>query len=140
MLLPALPSLVALLALSGLAPRADESMWRPLVAYDEVRVELDASTVVGTGPYTVHLRWSFADRAASPQAWDAGVRYAIDVMEIDCRAGATRTWSSAAFTQSGDLVESASYDAESPTFARHRPETIGGQVAQRACATLAPAR
>jgi hypothetical protein len=107
-----------------------------VLTYDEVAVHLDASTVEGTGPYTVQLRWSFAAREASPQAWDAGVRYSLDVVEIDCRAGATRTWSSTAFQANGDQVPSLSFEEAAPAWDRHRAESMGGLVARHACDVL----
>ena len=126
----------ALFALTP-APAADV-MWRSVLAFDEVTVDLDASTVQGAGPYTVQLRWSFHDRAASPQAWDAGVRYSIDVVEIDCQARATRTWASSAFTQGGDVVADLSFAHDAPAWSRHKAESIGGMLAREACATLQP--
>ena len=117
---------------------APDWMWRPVLAFDEVTVDLDASTVQGAGPYTVQLRWSFHERAASPQAWDAGVRYSIDVVEIDCQANATRTWASSAFTKGGDVVADLSFQHAAPAWSRHAAESIGGMLAREACATLKP--
>ena len=125
----------AVLSLATASP-PDEAVWRPVLSYDEVAVHLDASTVEGAGPYTVQLRWSFAAREASPQAWDAGVRYSIDVVEIDCRAGATRTWASAAYQANGDLVPSLSFEASAPGWSRHEGESMGALLAQQACAVL----
>lgn len=130
----ALLSAVAL-SLATTSP-ADESVWRPVLSFDEVAVHLDASTVEGAGPYTVQLRWSFAERAASPQAWDAGVRYSIDVVEIDCRAGATRTWASAAYQANGDAVPSLSFAETAPAWSRHQAESMGALLARQACAVL----
>ena len=135
-LTPLAAALLAL-ALSAPAPAADW-MWRPVLAFDEVSVDLDASTVQGAGPYTVQLRWSFRERAASPQAWDAGVRYSIDVVEIDCRAHATRTWASSAFTQAGDAVADLSFTHASPAWNRHRAESVGGMLAREASAAIRP--
>ncbi len=118
------------------ASRADESVWRPVLSFDEVAVHLDASTVEGAGPYTVQMRWSFAAREASPQAWDAGVRYSIDVVEIDCRAGATRTWASTAYQANGELVSSLSFEEPAPEWSRHRAESMGALLARQTCAVL----
>ncbi len=128
---------LAIAASLALTP-APDVMWRPVLAFDEVSVDLDASTVQGAGPYTVQLRWSFHERAASPQAWDAGVRYAIDVVEIDCAAHATRTWASSAFTKGGDVVADLSFQHAAPAWSRHAAESIGGMLAREACATLKP--
>jgi hypothetical protein len=125
----------AVLSLAAARP-VDESVWRPLLSFDEVAVHLDASTVEGNGPYTVQLRWSFAAREASPVAWDAGVRYSIDVVEIDCRAGATRTWGSTAFQSNGDLVPALSFEQPAPPWSRHAAESMGALLARRACAVL----
>jgi hypothetical protein len=134
------PVAAALLALAPArtpapAPARDWA-WRPVLAFDEVAVDVDTLTVSGTGPYMVQLRWSFHERVASPQAWDAGVRYSIDVVEIDCRAGATRTWASSAFTRAGDAVQDLSYVHDAPEWSRHGAETIGGLLARAACKSL----
>ena len=130
---------LATAAMLALAPAsAPDWLWRPVLAFDEVSVDLDASTVQGAGPYTVQLRWSFHERAASPQAWDAGVRYSIDVVEIDCQANATRTWASSAFTKGGDVVPDLSFQHAAPAWSRHAAESIGGMLAREACATLKP--
>ena len=126
----------AMLALAAASPADDESAWRPVLTYDEVAVHLDATSVKGTGPYTVRLRWSFTVRAASPRAWDAGVRYSIDAVEIDCSAGATRTWASAAFQSNGDLVPTLSFEESAPLWSRHRAESMGALLAREACAML----
>ncbi|MGZ8379422.1 MAG: surface-adhesin E family protein [Gemmatirosa sp.] len=134
------PAAVALLALapsSSPAPARDWA-WRPVLAFDEVAVDVDSLTVSGTGPYMVQLRWSFHERVASPQAWDAGVRYSIDVVEIDCRAGATRTWASSAYTRAGEVVQDLSYVHDAPQWSRHRAESIGGLLARSACTALDP--
>lgn len=129
-------AVLALTAAPSVAAPATDWMWRPVLAFDEVSVDLDANTVQGAGPYTVQLRWSFRERAASPQAWDAGVRYSIDVVEIDCGAHATRTWASSAFTQAGDVVADLSFTQASPSWNRHRAESIGGMLAREACASI----
>jgi hypothetical protein len=125
----------AVLALASSASM-DDSGWRPVLRFDEVAVHLDASTVEGDGPYTVQLRWSFAARDASPRAWDAGVRYSIDVVDIDCRAGATRTRGSTAFQANGDLVPTLSFEEVAPTWSRHAPESMGALLAREACTVL----
>ncbi|MDF1501356.1 hypothetical protein [Roseisolibacter sp. H3M3-2] len=135
MLAPAVASLAALLALAA-APPPDEG-WRPLLSYDEVAVDLARSTVQGTGPYTVQVRWTFRDRAASPAAWDGGVRYAIDVMELDCRTAASRTWSTTAFAANGDVVRDHSADEQAPAWGRHPAESVGGLLVREGCAALA---
>ena len=134
MLLAVLTPLAA--AMLALTPAPADVMWRPVLAFDEVRVDLDASTVQGSGPYTVQLRWSFHERAASPQAWDAGVRYSIDVVEIDCAAHATRTWASSAFTKGGDVVADLSFQQAAPAWNRHAAESVGGMLAREACASI----
>ena len=126
---------IAVLSQASASP-SDESAWRPLLSYDEVAVHLGASTVKGTGPYTVQLRWTFAAREASPRAWDAGVRYSIDVVEIDCRAGATRTWASTAFRSNGDLVPTLSFEELAPSWSRHHAESMGALLARQVCAVL----
>ncbi len=132
-----LPTLAVLLTLTP-APRAAPESWRPLLAYDEVTVELERSTVHGTGPFTVQLRWTFRDRAASPRAWDAGVRSAVDLVEIDCRAMASRTWSTAAFTRDNTPVAEHTAEAEAPAWERHDAAAMGGLIVRAGCAALAP--
>ena len=99
-------------------------------------MDLARTPVQGTGPYTVQLRWSFRDRAASPAAWDAGVRFAIDVTELDCRAGASRTWATTAFAANGDIVRDHSADQPAPRWERHPDESMGGLLVREGCAAL----
>jgi hypothetical protein len=132
------PVAAALLALapSPTPEPAGDWAWRSVLAFDEVAVDVDTLTISGTGPYMMQLRWSFHERVASPQAWDAGVRYSIDVVEIDCRAGATRTWASSAYTRAGDVVQDLSYVHDAPEWSRHRAESVGGLLARAACRSL----
>src|SRR5687768_1286460 len=102
-------SLIAALALSA-SPIAEAPAWTNLVAFEEVRIDADTTRLAGAGPYTLWLRWSFLDRASSPQSWDAGVRGSVDLVEVDCERGAIRTFSSLAYRADGSPVASASVD------------------------------
>ena len=126
--------LVPLAALLVAAASDPDARWTTLLAVDEVTVEVDAASLGGQGTVRAQLRWTFADRAAAPDAWDAGVRYALDVLEVDCRAGTSRTWSSAAFTHDGGAVATMSFAEASPAWRKHRVESVGGIVARGVCA------
>ena len=115
------------------APRADEPLWTPIVAYDEVRVEMDTARVVGRGPYTTWIRWQYLDRVSSPSAWDAGVRASVDLFEVDCDRQTARTLSSTAFTKEGKVDLSMSVDEPAAAWRRLRAGTIGAEVAERVC-------
>lgn len=135
-MLASLATLASLVLLPPVAPApvvADAEAWTAVVAYDEVRVDVDTSRIAGAGPYTVWLRWSFGERAASPQAWDEGVRFSIDVVEVDCRSGATRTHASTAYASDGAVVEAMSFAEDAPAWRRPRAESVGGQVAREVC-------
>lgn len=136
--IPALPTLAALAAFLT-APTPD-LVWRPLLAYDEVTVEMERSSVYGDGPFTVQLRWTYRDRAVSPRAWDAGVRSSIDLVEIDCQAGASRTWITSAFAGDGRAVPEMSAEHERVEWERHAEESMGGLLVREGCALLSRGR
>jgi hypothetical protein len=132
------PLAALLLATPVAAPVApvddpDAPRWTSVAAYDEVRVDVDAAHLGGAGPVSAWVRWTFADRAASPTAWDLGVRSTVDVVEVDCAALASRTLGSAAYAADGAPVDAASFADESPAWRRHRAETLGGIVAAGVC-------
>jgi hypothetical protein len=131
-------SLLTSLALH-LSPAPEAPSWAPIVAFDEVRVEADTARVTGAGPFTLWLRWSFLDRASSPQSWDAGVRGSVDYVEIDCERAAIRTFSSLAYGADGSAVPSASVDEPAAAWRVPRAESIGGYVTRQVC-ELARAR
>jgi hypothetical protein len=112
---------------------ADAPAWAPVISYDEVRVDVDTARVTGAGPYTLWLRWSFYDRASSPQSWDAGVRGSLDLVEVDCERGASRTFSSLAYRADGTPVPTASFDEPAATWRVARPESVGGMLTTRVC-------
>ena len=114
----------------------DAKAWAPVLEDPAVVVELDTTRVAGyqEGPVTAWLRWHFAERVASPQAWDEGVRTTLDYMEVDCVSGRVRTFSSMAYAASGDLVEAASYDNPVAPWHTPSPETVGAIVARSVCA------
>ena len=60
----------------------------------------------------------------------------LDVVEIDCRAHATRTWTSTAFAANGDAVAALSFAEPAPAWERHQGESMGALVARHACAIL----
>lgn len=120
------------------APR-DDPFWTPIVVHDEVRVEMDTTRVAGRGPYAAWLRWRFLDRASSPGAWDAGVRESIDLVEVDCARGATRTLSTTALTGDGSVNEALSADAPAAGWRTARAGTVGAEVTQRVCEVAAGA-
>lgn len=138
MLAPFLPTLATLVAL--LVPASPASGWRPLLAYDEVTVEMDRTTAHDAGPYVVQLRWTYRDRAVSPSAWDAGVRSAIDLVEIDCRARASRTWITTAYGADGRPVPALSAEHAVAAWERHPDGSLGGLLVREGCALLTPAR
>ena len=130
-----LPILLALvLGARDLPPNVtDAPAWAPIVAYDEVRVDADTARLVGAGPYTVRLRWSFLDRASSPQAWDAGARGSFDLTEIDCARSATRTFSSLAFRPDGSPVPAVSFEDATADWRVTRAETVAGMLTAQLC-------
>ena len=135
--MPASLAALAALLLATPAPRVVETTdWTPVIAEQAVVVELDTTRVTGGGPYTAWLRWRFTERVASPGAWDAGVRWTMDYIEVDCEAGAerTRTFSSMAYAEDGALVEDASYDNPVAPWRRVVPESVGEMVARSVCA------
>lgn len=113
--------------------------WAPIVAYDEVRVDADTTRMLGAGPYTVRLRWSFLERASSPTAWDAGVRGTMDLVEVDCDREVTRTFSSVAYGADGKPVPAASFDDPEAPWRAARIGTLGEDVTKQVCG-LARAR
>jgi hypothetical protein len=135
---PLLAAAIALLvAVPAPRPAAtlagEEARWTTVVAYDEVTVEVDAEHVGGAGPVSAWLRWTFADRAAGPSAWDLGVRYSIDAVEVDCAAAASRTIASTAFAADGSSVAAASYADDGAAWRRHAAASVGGQIAAAVC-------
>lgn len=115
------------------ATPADEARWTTVLAYDEVRVEVDAAHLGGAGPVSAWLRWTLADRVVSPSAWDAGVRSTVDAVEVDCAALASRTLVSAAYAGDGAAVETSSYTDEAAPWRRHAAASMGGRVAAAVC-------
>jgi hypothetical protein len=111
----------------------DTPVWTPIVSYDEVRIDVDTTRVVGDGPYTLWLRWSFLERPSSPQSWDAGVRGSLDYVEVDCTRGATRTFSSIAYRADGTPVPTASFDEPAAEWRVARPGTIGAEITSQVC-------
>jgi hypothetical protein len=114
-------------------PSDTEPVWTPIVEYDEVRVAMDTSRVVGRGPYTAWLRWSFHDRAASPAVWDAGVRASLDLFEVDCVRATARTLSSTAYAADGAVRADQSLDEPAAAWRPVVPGTLGAEVAERVC-------
>ena len=138
MLLPAilLATVVAADSARAASPRPHTdgaTPWTTVLAYDEVRVEVDTAHLGGAGPVSAWLRWTFADRAVSPAAWDAGVRSSVDAVEVDCAAGASRTLASTGFTAAGDSVLAASYADPDAAWRRHAAASMGGRVAAAVC-------
>jgi hypothetical protein len=134
---PAVRPAAARAGATGLAGEGD-ARWHPLLAFDELAIEVDATRLrAADGPLTVWLRWRFADRAASPEAWDAGVRSSVDVVEVDCQRAATRTWSSTPYTAGGALVPALRVEAAAPAWQAHRAESVGGLLARELCALVA---
>jgi hypothetical protein len=125
-----------LLAAMPAARRAETPAWTPVLTDAAMVVELDTTRVTGGGPYTAWLRWRFTERVASPGAWDAGVRWTMDYVEVDCAAGEarTRTFSSIAYTADGALIEDASYENPVAPWRRATPESVGEIVARSVCA------
>lgn len=112
---------------------ADAPAWAPIVAFDEVRVDVDTARMSGDGPQTLWMRWSFYDRASSPASWDAGARGSVDLVQVDCARGATRTFSSIAYKADGTAVPAASFDEPAATWRVSKPESIGGIVTEKVC-------
>jgi hypothetical protein len=132
-------ALLAAAAVTAFAPSplpssSEEPRWTAIVAYDEVRVEMDTTRVLGSGPYATWVRWHFLDRVSSPAAWDAGVRASLDLLEVDCVRGATRTLSSTAYAVDGTVNASHSVDEPAAAWRAVRPGTIGAELAARVCA------
>jgi len=111
----------------------DAPAWAPIVAYDEVRVDADTARVSGSGPYTLWLRWSFLERASSPQAWDAGVRSSVDLVEVDCARQATRTFSSLAYRADGSAIAAASFDEPAAQWHVARPQSVAAEITEQVC-------
>jgi hypothetical protein len=94
---------------------------------------MDTARVIGRGPYTTWVRWRFLERAASPSAWDEGIRASLDLLEVDCERGASRTLSSTAFGGDGTVRPAMSVDEPAASWRALRPGTIGAEVAERVC-------
>lgn len=139
--MPAPLSLLAAALLAAPAHVGDANVWAPVLEDPAVVVELDTTRVAGSqeGPVTAWLRWRFAERVASPQAWDAGVRWTMDYLEVDCVGGRVRTFSSMAYGANGALVEDASYDNPMAPWRPVVAESLGEAVARSVCSTM-PAR
>ena len=112
---------------------ADGPLWTSVLAFDELRVDADTAKVTGSGTFTVWLRWSFLDRASSPQAWDAGARGSFDLTEIDCARSATRTFSSLAFRPDGSPVPTVSFEDATADWRVTRAETVAGMLTAQLC-------
>lgn len=110
--------------------------WASVVAYDEVRVDVDTTRLAGTGPSTAWLRWTFLDRASSPEAWDRGVRTSIDLVEVDCERAAARTFSSLAYDAERAAVLSASFEEPAAAWRAARPETMAAHVVGGVCGLM----
>lgn len=123
---------------SRLSP--DGAAWTPIVAFDEVRVDADTARVAPGAPFTLWLRWSYLDRASSPQAWDAGARGSFDLVEIDCARAATRTFSSFAFSGTGSAVPEVSFEDPMAQWRVARSETVAGMIAGQLCGLAATKR
>ena len=134
--MPAPLSLLAAALLAAPTHVGDVNVWAPVLEDPAVVVELDTTRVAGTreGPVTAWLRWRFAERVASPQAWDAGVRWTMDYLEVDCVGGRVRTFSSMAYAANGALVEDASYDNPVAPWQVPLPDSVGEMVARSVCA------
>jgi hypothetical protein len=115
------------------APRGGEARWVTVVAHDEVRVEVDADHLGGAGPVSAWLRWTLADRAVSPTAWDLGARSTVDAVEVDCAAAASRTLASTAYAADGGVLEAASYADGGAPWRRHPAASVGGRAAAAVC-------
>jgi hypothetical protein len=115
------------------ARTAEEPAWTPIVAYDEVRVEMDTARVVGRGPFTTWVRWHYLERAASPSAWDAGIRLSLDLLEVDCARGTARTLSSTAYAEDGTVNRAMSVDEPAAAWRALRAGTVGAEVAEKVC-------
>ncbi len=114
-------------------PGEDGARWVTVLAYDEVRVDVDTTHLGGAGPVSAWLRWTLADRAASPAAWDLGARVTVDAIEVECGALASRTLQSAAVAADGSAVDAASYTDGAAAWRRHAPASVGGQVVAAVC-------
>jgi hypothetical protein len=112
---------------------ADGPLWTSVLAFDELRVDADTAKVTSGGTFTVWLRWSFLDRASSPQAWDAGARGSYDLTEIDCARSATRTFSSLAFRPDGSPVPAVSFEDATAEWRVTRAETVAGMLTAQLC-------
>jgi hypothetical protein len=115
----------------------DDARWTTVVAYDEVRVEVDTAHVGGAGPVSAWLRWTLAARVVSPSAWDLGVRSTIDAVEVDCAANRSRTMASAAYAADGAAIDAASYADAVAAWRPHTPGSVGGQIAAAVCRVAA---
>jgi hypothetical protein len=133
-----LPVVVAAVHLATAAPDPG-ARWAPLLAFDEVRVEVDAAHVGGAGPVSAWLRYTLVDRRVTPTAWDQGARVTVDAVEVDCASGATRTLESAAYAADGSAVPAASYADAAAPWRRPTAASLGGRVAAAVC-RLAGAR
>ena len=139
--MPVLLSATALLL--ALAPSATEDdAWRALVVVDEVTVSLETRTMERTvlgARVTALLRWEYRDRAASPSAWDAGVRSAFGVFQFDCAKQALRTRSWTPLDAAGERVERLAVrpadDSDTEEWVRPRAESMGGMVLAAVCRT-----
>lgn len=129
----------AVLAATPATDRGDGTTWATVIADQAVVVELDTTRVVGAESRTAWLRWRFTERAASPNAWDAGVRWTMDYVEVDCAAAQTRTFSSMAYAADGALIADASYDNPVAPWRPVIAESLGEAVARSVCSTM-PAR
>jgi hypothetical protein len=139
MILPLLSLVVASLVSAPSSPaRATEehapSTWTTLLAFDEVKIDMDTARVVGNGPVTAWLRWQLLDRAVSPKAFDAGVRASVDFVEVDCARHATRTLTSAAYSAAGEAMPAMSYENLIATWRTPPDESMGGYIVQSVCA------
>jgi hypothetical protein len=135
--LPAAVLIALVAADSGRAdrptPTAGDAAWTTVLAFDEVRVEVDTAHLGGAGPVSAWARWTFASRAVSPVAWDAGVRRTVDAMEVDCAARAARTLASTAYAADGGPVEGGAMADADAAWRRPAPASVGGLLVAAVC-------
>ena len=133
MLAAALALLAALPADSTSRPAGDVARWTPVARFDAVAVDVDARGLVGGATHTVWVRWRLADRAVSPSGWDAGARTTLDLLEVDCTAGAARTHAAAALDADGAELPALAYASEAPEWRTPGAATLGGIVVAGVC-------
>ena len=114
-------------------PADGAAAWTTVLAFDEVRVEVDTAHLGGAGPVSAWARWTFASRAVSPTAWDAGVRRTVDAMEVDCAARAARTLASTAYSADGGALDVEAVADVDAAWRRPVPASVGGMLVAAVC-------